>query len=73
MPIKVLLLGGGVLGFLERGGGSANFIFMGVGIFPIRGPAATLFISRDACSDSLGWPRATLGCSPPLNARELWT
>ena len=26
---------GGVMGFLEGGGGSANFIFMGVGIFPI--------------------------------------
>ena len=26
--------GGWVLGFLEGGGGSANFIFMGVGIFP---------------------------------------
>ena len=33
MPIKLLLLGGG-WGFLERGVGSANFIFMGVGIFP---------------------------------------
>ena len=34
MPIKFLLLGGeGVLGFLRRGGGSANFIFMGVRIF----------------------------------------
>ena len=27
---------GGVLGFFRRGGGSANFIFMGVGIFPIK-------------------------------------
>ena len=39
MPIKFLLLGeaGGVLGFFRKGGGcgSANFIFMGVGIFPI--------------------------------------
>ena len=26
--------GGGVLGFLRKGGGSANFIFMGVLIFP---------------------------------------
>ena len=34
MPIKFLLLGGGVLGFFRRGGGSANFIFMGVGILP---------------------------------------
>ena len=33
MPIKFLLFGG-VLGFLGRGGGSANFIFMGAGIFP---------------------------------------
>ena len=34
-PQILLLGGGGVLGFLERGGGrSANFIFMGVGIFP---------------------------------------
>ena len=37
MPTKFLLLGGGgVLGFLKGGGGSANFIFMGVGIFPNR-------------------------------------
>ena len=34
MPIKFLLLGGGGWVF-KRGGGSANFIFMGVGIFPI--------------------------------------
>ena len=35
MPIKFLLLGGGgVLGFFRRGGGSANSIFMGVGILP---------------------------------------
>ena len=34
MPIKFLLLGGGVGFFLEGGGGSANFNFMGVGIFP---------------------------------------
>ena len=37
MPIKFLLLGGRVVGFLEGGGGgSADFIFMGVGIFPIK-------------------------------------
>ena len=36
MPIKFLLLGGGVVVFLEGGGGSADFIFMGVGIFPIN-------------------------------------
>ena len=34
MPIKFLLLGGGSW-FFGRGGGSADFIFMGVGIFPI--------------------------------------
>ena len=34
MPIKFLLLGGS-WGFLEGGGGSANFIFMGAGNFPI--------------------------------------
>ena len=34
MPIKFLLLGAwGFSVFLERGGRSANFIFMGVGIF----------------------------------------
>ena len=33
MPIKFLLLGGGGWGFLEGAGGSANFTFMGVGIF----------------------------------------
>ena len=36
MPIKFLVLaGGGVRDFLERGGGSANFFFMGVGIFRV--------------------------------------
>ena len=39
MPIKFLLLGGGVLGFFRGGGGSAYFIFMGVGIFPIHAVA----------------------------------
>ena len=34
MPIKFLLLGGGFWVFLEGGGESANFISMGVGIFP---------------------------------------
>ena len=33
MPIKFLVLWGGH-GFFGRGGGSADFIFMGVGIFP---------------------------------------
>ena len=33
MPIKFLLLGGGGRGFFGGGGGSANFNFMGVGIF----------------------------------------
>ena len=28
---------GGVVGFFGRGGGSVNFIFMGVGIFPSYG------------------------------------
>ena len=32
---KIPLWGGG--GFFLRGGGSANYIFMGVGIFPMRG------------------------------------
>ena len=32
MPIKFLLLFGGVLGFFRRGGGSANFIFIGAGL-----------------------------------------
>ena len=37
MPIKFLVLGGGgFVGFLEGGGGSANFIFMGVRIFPTK-------------------------------------
>ena len=35
MPKKFLVLGGGSWGFWRRGG-SANFIFMGVGIFPIN-------------------------------------
>ena len=34
MPIKFLLLGGVSGFFLEGGGGSGNFIVMGVGIFP---------------------------------------
>ena len=36
MPINFLFLGGGGWGFLEGGGGSANFIFRGVGVFPKR-------------------------------------
>ena len=36
MPIKFLLFRGGECkGFLEGGGGSADFIFMGVRVFPI--------------------------------------
>ena len=36
MPKKFLLLGWGGSGlFFEEGRGSADFIFMGVGIFPI--------------------------------------
>ena len=40
MSIKFLVLGGGggILGF-GGGGGSADFIFMGAGIFLIDGPA----------------------------------
>ena len=38
MPIKFLLLGG-VLGFFRRGGGSANFIFMGARFFRSNGGA----------------------------------
>ena len=35
MPTKILLLGeGGGVGFSWKAGGSANFIFMGAGIFP---------------------------------------
>ena len=50
MPIKFLLLGGG-RGFYGRGGGgSANFIFMGVGIFP--DPRPTYF-----CDSSWKMPR----------------
>ena len=51
MPIKFLLLGGGFLVFPEGGGGgSANFIFMGVGIFRLEGPTrkprhATAFLA----------------------------
>ena len=44
MPIKFLLLGGAVLGFFRRGGGSANFIFMGVGIFPNIGTNTPKFV-----------------------------
>ena len=35
--------GGGFLGFFRRGGGSANFIFMGAWIFPIFRPRAKRF------------------------------
>ena len=34
-PLKFLLFGGGGRGVFGRGSGSANFIFMGGGIFPI--------------------------------------
>ena len=48
MLIKFLLLKGGGLGFLRRGrGGSANLIFMGVGIFPVQeGPPLTPLVAR---------------------------
>ena len=36
MPQKFLLLGGGVGFAWKGGGGSANFIFMGAGIFAIH-------------------------------------
>ena len=38
MPIKFLVLGGRGRAFLE-GGGSANFTFMGVGIYRMEGEA----------------------------------
>ena len=43
--------GGGVHGFFWKGGGSAGFIFMGVGIFPIEGSAerTTLYFSGLKC------------------------
>ena len=49
MPIKFLLLGGGggALGFFRRVGGSANFIFMGVGIFPIKAESSTSNLTRN--------------------------
>ena len=40
--------GGGVLGFFRRGGGgSANFIFMGVGFFPISAAVPADFLVKD--------------------------
>ena len=63
MPIKFLLLGGGC-GLFGRGGGSADCIFMGVGIFPSSATFLTKCIvffpvlKRLACgkqSSCLGW------------------
>ena len=62
MPIKFLLLGGG--GFwslLEGGGGSANFIFMGVGIFrakytvSVNYTPGTLWARRARKTAAAGW------------------
>ena len=61
MPIKFLLLGGGFWGFLEGGGGgSANFIFMGAGIFPkregvdsARGVTAIAVCCRNSSCDAI--------------------
>ena len=40
MPIKFLVMGeGGGRGFFWKEGGSADLIFMGVGIFPIQKPS----------------------------------
>ena len=58
MPMKFLVLeGGGVLGFLGRGGGSAKFIFMGAGIFLRNTP-----LSRDRCSNT----PVGIAATPPL-------
>ena len=60
MPIKFLVLGEGGLGFLERGGGSDNFIFMGVGIFPSFGEENSLSLTEfygsrgELCEQKLG-------------------
>ena len=51
MPIKFLLVGGGGSGLFRRGGGSANFIFMGAGIFPIH-PAANTDVSLGPLGNS---------------------
>ena len=47
MLIKFLLLGRGGLGFLKGGGGSANSIFMGVGIFPIPADRKLLHLNSE--------------------------
>ena len=81
MPIKFLLLGGGggVLGFLRRGGWKCQFYFYGGGDFPIKEGIAQ--VSRDmlqngvshrcACvklSTKRGY-RTNLGsCKPPFQS-----
>ena len=62
--------GGGFWVFLEGGGGSANFIFMGVGIFPIEA-LACLLPQTDMC-----WVRAASGAlcreqSPPCQYADM--
>ena len=55
MPIKFLLLGGGSGFFYKGGGGGANFIFMGVGIFPNQGGCKRLFAFVHVCSRLLAF------------------
>ena len=48
MPIKFLLLwGGGGWGFFEGGGGSADFVFMGAGIFLILSGSESVILNRE--------------------------
>ena len=48
---------GGVVGFLEGGGGSADFIFMGVGIFPTKvGKLHFCCVHIWQCFPKMFWP-----------------
>ena len=53
--------GGGVLGFFRRGGGSANFIFMGVGIFPKVGMRLSAELELEAWMGMLECSHVMLG------------
>ena len=54
MSIKFLVLGGGGFGVFGGGGGSADFIFMGAGIFPYHGSRSSREIKIQNASCQMG-------------------
>ena len=68
MSIKFLVLGGGILGFW--GGGSADFIFMGVRIFLIQVCRLIFFGDDVLWHPSRDNPCSRCWCNPLANANQ---